>query len=76
MNSPRNILLSQYLISKGTYRGPMASSSFTVSYSNDWIDRLRQVKFMEGYSQFSQVGVGIKTGNDASGTLESFIVLN
>lgn len=47
----------------------MASSSFVISYSNDWISRLAESNFLEGYIRYTRVGVSVKVDASADGSL-------
>lgn len=49
----------QYIMRLGGFRGPMVSSSFTVSFQDDWVDQLRNTNLFKGYSNYNQVGVGL-----------------
>lgn len=74
MQSDRKLQLFPYLINKYNYSGPMASSSFVISYSNDWVSRLAASNFLEGYTRYTQVGVSLKVDPSTDGSLEIFVV--
>lgn len=51
----------QYVVNKGGYRTPMTAATYTVDYSNDFVERVRKNNyFVLANAMFSRVGLDLK----------------
>ena len=51
----------------------MIASSFSVSFSKDWVDRLRGSSLLDVRPGYREFGVGVREKGDKSG-VESYVV--
>ena len=61
MDSDRSTPFMQYIVNRGGYRTPMTAATYTVDYSNDFIDRVRNNGYFQNNNpMFRKCGIGIK----------------
>lgn len=61
MDGNRGSQMMQHVVNRGGYRTPMTASTYTVDYSNDFVDRVRKNKyFLNGNPIFKKFGIGVK----------------
>ncbi len=46
-------------------RGAMTSSTFNMTYSDDWVTRLSDAGYLKAQIRFAQVGLGLRVGNSS-----------
>lgn len=50
-----------YVVSKGKYRTPMTAATYTVTYSQDFVERVKTNGYFNNNNKiFSKFGIGIK----------------
>jgi hypothetical protein len=77
MNGPRSIDLLQYLANERKYKGSITYTSFYMSYSDDWIDRLKTAGYVSSkFSSYNRFGIGLLMKKDDPNLFDGYVVFN